>query len=681
MIFFKDYDFDRVKSLPIKYKKSWYDDNFFALDIEVSSGIYRNGKVIKTYEKWTEDPAGGIPVSLPYIWQFGINNDVIYGREFKDLSLFIDELNNVLIAKPIIWTHNNSYEFQFLLNIDKFDTIFARAPHRIIYAECERYMSRCTWQLTRLSLEDWGIQTGKTQKLVGDLDYTELYTPKSILPKKAMDYSENDIIIMYEGIQPYKERYGHYASIPLTQTGEIRREIKSLYAGDTEHALLMTDMLAKDKEEYERLKKLVEGGISHANMWKVDKIWNNGRARDITSSYLYEMTCTKVPISPFNRYYDTSDWKKYLYDDKHIAYFRVKFIGIDSKLDNHYLSAYKRISGRGIAVDNGRLISADLWERYVTDIDLQMILRSYDYEKIEILEMYVANAGYLDKREIELILEKYANKTSLKGLELFEALYMQAKQFANCIYGMKLTDDFQATIIFDGIKDWSEDETKNIDAVLADKHKKWWNNYTAYTQGIWIVAGARRSLWIPIIEELDKDIIYYDTDSWKYKGDHERYFERYNAERWEKLCAALKSMNIDIARAQPKTPKGEIKRLGECALDPDWKSFKTLGSKRYAYIDYDGKLHLTIAGVNKKYGAKAFRDLRDFKIGKVIPHEYCKRIETHYLHDMPVVTWNKGEADEYTSDLKYGICMFPSSYELTRDRDFKDVVNMCLRGY
>lgn len=680
MIWWKDFDFSNIISKPYKYKKQWYDDNFFALDIEVSSGIYRNGEVIKTYEKWTKDPLGGVPVCLPYIWQFGVNEYVVYGREFKDLSKFIDNLNETITCKPIIWTHNNSYEFQFLLNIDKFDKIFARAPHRVIYAECDRYMSRCTWQLTRLSLDAWAKQTGKTQKLVGDLDYTALYTPKTTLPLKALNYSENDIKIMYDGIQPYKERYGHYASIPLTQTGEIRREIKNLYVGDMEHAILMTDMLAHDKDEYLRHKRLVEGGISHANMWKVDKVWHNGRARDITSSYLYEMCCAKVPISEFRRFYDVTDWKRYCYSTDYVAYFKVEFINLDSKLDNHYLSSNKKIAYKSIAVDNGRLICADRWVRYITDIDLQMVIASYDVEKINILEMYVANAGYLDKREINLILEKYSNKTSLKGIELFYALYVQSKQFANCIYGMKLTDDFQATILFDGIKDWTEDETKGIESVLDEKHKKWYNNYTAYTQGIWIVAAARKSLWIPIIEELDKDVIYYDTDSLYYLGDHEKYFDDYNARRWEKLCSALKSMNIDIARAQPKAPSGEVVRLGEFGLDTEWDTFKTLGSKRYMYRDKKG-LHLTIAGVNKENGVKAFKDFKDFKIGKVISHEYCKRLEAHYLHDMPDVVWNKGEYDEYASDLRYGICMSPSSYELTRDRDFKDLILNCVRGF
>ena len=33
------------------------------------------------------------------------------------------------------------------------------------------------------------------------------------------------------------------------------------------------------------------------------------------------------------------------------------------------------------------------------------------------------------------------------------------------------------------------------------------------------------------------------------------------------------------------------------------KEFKTMGSKKYAYIDDDNKLHITIAGVNKRIGA------------------------------------------------------------------------------
>lgn len=682
MIYWTDYDWLLLKSKPYKYKKQWYDDNFYALDIEVSSGIYRNGKVIKTYENWTKEKNAGIGVCLPYIWQFGINDTVVYGREFSELNSFIDILNNHITCTPIIWTHNMSYEFQFMLNIDRPTKLFARKPHRLIYTECDRYMHRCTWQLTRLSLADWGEQTGGTKKAIGDLDYSELYTPKSILPQKALDYSEKDIIVMWEGIQRYKEKYGHYAAIPLTQTGEVRKQIRDLYKGDTKNAIHMTNLLPRDKAEYERFKCLVSGGISHANYWKVDKIYHNVKSFDITSSYPYCMCAYKFPCARFRRMYDTGDWKKYIYDDDKCAYVRVKFTNLRAKIDNHYLSAHKYVDrGRRISVDNGRIMTADMFELYLTDVDMQMVLLSYDFDAVDIKELYVANADYLDKNLVELILTRFGEKTSLKGIEEFEGLYLQAKQFVNAIYGMELTDIVQADINFNvDTGEWKEIESKTIDEILNDKRNKWYNNFNAYVHGIWTVAFARRSLWLAVIE-MDSDVIYYDTDSVKFTGDYSRFFERYNDERFNTLKNALRAHGIDIARAQPKTVKGETVTLGKFDYEETYKSFKTLGSKRYAYINEGDELHITVAGVNKKKGSGAFKNLKEFKIGKKIEHKYCKRLQAQYVDNMPTVIWNKGKYDEYECNLKYGIVMSPSTYEMTRAQDFSDLLNLAVRGY
>ena len=46
------------------------------------------------------------------------------------------------------------------------------------------------------------------------------------------------------------------------------------------------------------------------------------------------------------------------------------------------------------------------------------------------------------------------------------------------------------------------------------------------------------------------------------------------------------------------------------------KEFKTLGAKKYAYVDAKG-LHCTISGVSKKLGAQELKTIDNFKIGFV----------------------------------------------------------------
>ena len=44
--------------------------------------------------------------------------------------------------------------------------------------------------------------------------------------------------------------------------------------------------------------------------------------------------------------------------------------------------------------------------------------------------------------------------------------------------------------------------------------------------------------------------------------------------------------------------------MGLFEIEDHIKRFKTMGAKKYAYEDDEDKLHITIAGVNKKIGAK-----------------------------------------------------------------------------
>ena len=55
--------------------------------------------------------------------------------------------------------------------------------------------------------------------------------------------------------------------------------------------------------------------------------------------------------------------------------------------------------------------------------------------------------------------------------------------------------------------------------------------------------------------------------------------------------------------------------MGVYEHDGYYKRFATLGAKRYAYEDPDGKLHITIAGVAKAAGARELEKLENFRDG------------------------------------------------------------------
>ena len=695
MIYYTEYDFLKLKPCKVKYKREYYDDNIYCLDIETTSAYVNENGLILAPSEYVKRKKNETPISICWIWQMSLNGVAVYGRTLEEFCFFLKQLYKHLKIKPIIFIHNASFEFVFLCNIFKWDKIFARSPHRLIYMECEFAQFRCSYMLTRLSLANWGKQTGKRQKLEGDLDYDRFRTPYTTVKKEELGYCENDVLVMHDGLEVYKRRYKHVANIPLTQTGEVRRHVKDMFKDDTKHLFNMTRLLPEDAEMYSIYKSLVWGGITHANVFRANKVWKNVRSYDITSSYPYVMCARKYPIAPPIKM-NTNKWREYMTDDNYCAFCRVKFIGLKSILHNHYLSGYKYIDKKNLALDNGRIITADELCLWITDVDLNETIHSYTWDKFEVQEMYIAKADYLPKKLIEFILELFENKTKLDGIIGFEDIYLQSKQFINSLFGMMLTDIIQDDVLYnqDGVFEngskWKV-EKKDINAVLADKRKKWYNNFNSYFQGIWVVAYARQNLW-KAVRALDNDVVYYDTDSVKYVGNHDDYFEKYNKEAFSKLENVLLSLDIDINKAQPINPKGKIKTLGEFKDEGTYLRFITIGAKRYVYeIEefneekkcMEKKLHLTVAGVNKEHGVLALKgDINNFNENLKFTYDECRRAQLSYCENMPVVIWNKGKYDEYTSNYKYGVCFIPNQYKFNKEglEDYLDLISICVKG-
>lgn len=174
-----------------------------------------------------------------YIWMFGINNIVYYGRTYEELKAFLLRLETWgTNAKKIVFIHNLSFEFEFLRNIFNFKNVFSRKAHRVIKCELEEYNieMRCTLYMTNVKLEKLpDVYKLNTVKLVGNMDYSKARHFKTKLTKKEFAYCENDCLVIYEYIKKELEIYETVKDIPLTSTGQVRRELKELVKKDYDY--------------------------------------------------------------------------------------------------------------------------------------------------------------------------------------------------------------------------------------------------------------------------------------------------------------------------------------------------------------------------------------------------------------------------------------------------------------
>ena len=676
------------------------DQTIYTFDIETSSGFIPEGQdTARPFDP--ELPPSYYQhcqkVALCYEWQFGINDTVYYGRELWQFKEVLDKLTGIK-GIHYIWVHNLGFEQAFLLNLFYPDKLFARKAHQPIYMEIANIIFRCSFVLTNMSLKTWAESIGAPAK-IEDYDYDTIRTPYSPLTPEELAYGERDCIIVYEGIKWFLNIYGTIQKIPLTQTSRVRREINNLFHGNAAYRFRMARLLPKSAEEYARLRMAFTGGNVHANWYYADTLlksedFGGVSSCDIASSYPFAALTGPLPMSPWTRARHSEKFinnEKYctlieveLYDLKAIGY--IDFISY-SKCYNCAMKEETVISKRGRkvikrsldgTVENGRVHDAKKVTMMITGIDFSVIQKCYTFE-YKILNLWYSSAGLLPKKYANFILDLYADKTTLKGVEGKEDIYQNKKQMLNGIYG-----DFVTAIVYDDTEllpdgSWKE-ETKDFNDIqerLKYLREKPWRLKSSFAWGVWITSIARANHFSILMDiDKDNDVVYYDTDSVYYLGNHDADIERYNKLARDKIDKALEKLGIDPERSRPKDKKGTVHQLGALEIEKrGLPEFKAVRAKCYGYRDHDGQLHITVSGVNKSKGVGALHDnLDNLTKDLVFDYKYCGKQISNYNINQPVCKWVGTESRTYISTYKYGLNLQPTRYEVTLSQEFFDIL-------
>lgn len=646
---------------------TYFCEDIMCFDIEVTSAwITEDGKIVTyepghTAEYWNSL----VPLSLCYLWMFSFNGEVYYGRELSDFRTLLSHLPEK--NKYIIFVHNLGYEFHFLDNILTWDKVFTRTPHKPMKCTTKDFPNiefRCTYMLTRLSLDSWGKSIGYN-KLTGTVDYNVLRTPLTKLEQNMIDYGERDVLVMYEGLKVYKNRYEHIRNIPLTQTGTVRRVVKDRLTADEAYMKRIKKLVPVNAKEYKRLQTVFAGGYSHANYIYSGEtikssIYGLIKHKDINSSYPTVMVGYKYPQTPW------AYIGKIIPDDNEFEdcafIMRLVFSQLKSTTFNTYIQASK-CKATNARFDNGRIMEADTLEIWVTEYDWLTIKNTYEWRSVESVATYKSYKGYLSPILTSYILDLYHNKTTLKGVDGFEDIYMQSKQYINSLFGMAVTAIYMGDITYDqinnswGVEDITEDTLNNyFDSLRYYRDKRY---FLSYSWGVYVTAIARHRLW-QLIRYCDTDLLYTDTDSIFYIGDYD--FTWFDDDITNRLRKACETTGLDFEKTRPKDSKGRIQPLGILGNEPNCLEFRTLGAKKYCERREDGKLYLTVSGINKGAVDCLGDNIDNFDDGFIFDKDHPsvhKSILT-YVDDMPEIKYPDG----YVSKYRRGINMRPNGYEI-----------------
>lgn len=586
------------------YKKEFFYSIPCAFDIETSSTMIEDEKY-----------------AFMYIWMLGINGYCVIGRTWEEFHWCLDKLADYLglgenVFLPI-YVHNLAYEFQFIKDRFEWAKVFALDTRKVNYCRTVSGIEfRCSYQLSGYSLAAVGnnLQKYKVKKMEGDLDYSKLRTKDTILTEAELGYCVHDVLVVMAYIQECIEQEHGITNIPLTKTGYVRRYVKRKCLGTSKHRNVkyrnFIHSMSLEPEEYLQLRRAFQGGFTHANAMHSGIIQYDVDSYDFTSSYPAVMLSEQFPMSKGEL---IAIHSKEEFEDNLKLYcclFDATFENIQSReFFENYISRSHCRDIKGETLNNGRVVQADTLTTTITEQDYMLIRRMYRWNNLRIGNFRRYKKAYLPKEFVDAILTLYEDKTQLKDVEGKEVEYMQAKANLNSLYGMTVTDIVRDEIYYDN-HEWISEQPDLEDAIKRYNNSR--ARFMFYPWGVWVTAYARVNLWTGIISAKN-DYVYSDTDSLKMlHGDkHKDYIETYNKMINRKIEQSMNFHGFPINRTRPKTIEGVEKPIGVWDYEGHYTKFKTLGAKRYLWLDSKKRMQMTVAGLHKKIGLKYLQFVDD----------------------------------------------------------------------
>ena len=644
-------------------KKTTYNNCIIMYDTETSKKALKKAKQKTKLDSGFTARECHVVAWTISIRAFGMNICTIWGHKPSSFCSAIHKIHNQMLGDiTIMYFHNYSYDHWFLrrflyrelgtpvksLNIKSHYPLFMRF-------ECGIEI-RDSLILAQVKLEKWAKDLNvEHQKAVGQWNYNKYRSQKSRYSKAELEYIEHDTLAGVECIDKLMQNLNKKVySMPFTSTGIIRKELQEIGKANNARELFLA--IYPDYDQYIKFTKCFHGGYVHANRYYIDELitledYGLTEAWDFMSSYPFCMLAFKYPMEKFHKTSDmTADQ---ILRSSSTTAFVFKFVARKIKLRNPNktsapaLQFSKCIEGSVLnpVLDNGRILEAEYVEIYLTEIDLQVIHDQYTASFHVCTEVEYAHKDYLPRWFTDYVYEQFYGKCELSFRKKEDPVnYMVKKTKVNGCYGLIVQRPIQDDIIevyadagkykngdYHKPEYSSSEEQKEAEMKKYRKYVKNINSILPYFWGVWVTSYAFRNIHILnecIMPEEDGGLLLYnDTDSAYGINWNEDKIRNYN-----NMCRSLLKKN----GYDPVVINGKEFVLGSAEhtpLEDDYTEFKVMGTKRYAgRCKEDNEIHITVAGVPKKAGAKCLNDdLTLFTKGFVFDGSKTGKLQHNYF--------------------------------------------------
>lgn len=647
--YWDDFDFNILENVPVRKKKGkdpvTYSDCIIMADTETSP------KTLTPENE--EEHRNHVCAWSIAIRSLSVNICMLWGKKPSDMMVCIARIKDKLRSDEIfIYFHNLSYDWIFLRKF--FFSSFGWPDNQLntkpLYPIIIRFGNGITLKdslvLSQRSLGKWAKDLDvEHKKATGKWNYDLVRDQETWDPTDdELLYISNDVLAGVECIdKTMKILKKSIRSIPLTSTGIPRGDARLIGKKNKAHSNWYLKCMP-EHYEFQFIQELCfHGGYTHENRFAKGLVYPNEinflhwlpKCKDFSSSYPFEALANDFPSGRFWKMETKMSPEEIIKDSKENA-FIIRIKGFDVRLKNPrwpmpVLALSKCQSSLNPIVDNGRLLSVEYFDMWVTDPDFELIYEQYRFGKLIIDELWTAPKAPLPKWFTDFIYKLYYNKTTLKGkdpvLYQIEKAKLNAAAFGMCAQKpvKEIIDENYETC------EYSLREGFDYEAEYQ-KTLHNYNSFLPYSVGVWITAYAQRDLF-----RLGKCVpagdmwLYSDTDSVYATGFDEEALEVFNMERKQRL--------IDRGY-DPIIWEGREYVPGVAEDDGICMQFKALHSKCYvkrplvAYGDnfiMGDHLKITVAGVPKDGYKSLDNNINNFDLGFVFDGKTSgKKQHTHY---------------------------------------------------
>lgn len=561
-----------------KSKYPTYNKTIYCIDIETSTDKGIN--------------AAGEEVDVSFIISFAVStlnietgeiNHDYFGRTYNDLN---DYLYNLQAKsgklKTLIYCHFFAYEWSHFKDNVKFfkDNITKQLfikNNKPLIIQCDNLSFRCSYLLINKSVETIGNELSKRlnedwHKL--EYEYSKKRTPLDKLSKEEIEYNfrDCDIVLKYL-LEVILKKYSIkklYDKV-FTVTGQTRIDNEDNNDKYSKRAWIIFNNLCRPPtfKEYLMQEASFMGGFVSSNPLYCGKIVDNAISYDISSSYPYIMYCLKFPydfreakilkdVEEFESYRDLQFYniKKFF-----IGKFKIENMKLKKDINYPLWSKHKLFNAVEVIDINGKILKADSGTLIVTSVDYENIKKFYDFNLVEIEDIYINhqcrklpkyvlnNLERLLKSKSDLKkpnnliedaaelkhdykfpegwewLEKIINDADTLDSQqvLMKSYYMGEKSALNAQYGICVQRPISSNIEYDFNKRKYTEEFPDYEEFLKKKATK-----TNMIVGTFVTAFARnqliRMLYTLIINGIT--VYYTDTDSIKCDNSKPEFVEK-----------------------------------------------------------------------------------------------------------------------------------------------------------